>query len=79
MFSALEPAQAKVFPEAVTLPLMQTGATDLAQLRLKGVQAYGIGIPHTDDDARRVHGNDERVSMERYFLLAAASITATVR
>lgn len=64
MFSALEHAQAKVFPEAVTLPLMQTGATDSAQLREKGVQAYGIGIPHTDDDARRVHGNDERVSID---------------
>ena len=64
MFSALEHAQARVFPEAVTLPLMQTGATDSAQLREKGVQAYGIGIPHTDDDARRVHGNDERVSID---------------
>jgi acetylornithine deacetylase/succinyl-diaminopimelate desuccinylase-like protein len=64
MFSALEHAQAKIFPEAVTLPLMQTGATDSAQLRAKGVQAYGIGIPHTEDDARRVHGNDERVSIE---------------
>jgi acetylornithine deacetylase/succinyl-diaminopimelate desuccinylase-like protein len=64
MFSALEHAQARVFPEAVTLPLMQTGATDSAQLRAKGVQAYGIGVPHTDDDARRVHGNDERVSID---------------
>jgi acetylornithine deacetylase/succinyl-diaminopimelate desuccinylase-like protein len=64
MFSALEHAQAKIFPGAVTLPLMQTGATDSAQLRAKGVQAYGIGIPHTDDDARRVHGNDERVSID---------------
>jgi acetylornithine deacetylase/succinyl-diaminopimelate desuccinylase-like protein len=64
MFSVLEHAQANIFPEAVTLPLMQTGATDSAQLRAKGVQAYGIGIPHTEDDARRVHGNDERVSIE---------------
>jgi acetylornithine deacetylase/succinyl-diaminopimelate desuccinylase-like protein len=64
MFAALERAQKSFFPEAITLPLMQTGATDSAQLRAKGVQAYGIGIPLSDDDLRRVHGNDERVSIE---------------
>lgn len=61
MFQALERAQAKVFPEGVTLPEMGTGATDSAQLRAKGVQAYGIGTLTSDDDALRVHGNDERV------------------
>jgi len=64
MFAALERAQKRFFPESITLPLMQTGATDSAQLRAKGVQAYGIGIPLSDDDLRRVHGNDERVSIE---------------
>ena len=43
---------------------MLTGATDSAQLRAKGVQAYGIGVPATSDDVSRVHGNDERVSVE---------------
>ena len=62
MFTALEHAQAKLFPEAITLPLMQTGATDSAQLRAKGVQAYGIDPPASDDDLRRMHGNDERSS-----------------
>ena len=64
MFAALERAQKRIFPEAITLPLMQTGATDSAQLRAKGVQAYGIGIPLSDEDLHRVHGNDERVSIE---------------
>ncbi len=64
IFHALERAQAKVWPEAITLPLMQTGATDSAQLRAKGVQAYGIGIPLSDDDLRRVHGNNERISLD---------------
>src|SRR6266571_81836 len=40
MFRALEKAQAKMFPGVLTLPLMLTGATDSAQLRAKGVQAY---------------------------------------
>jgi acetylornithine deacetylase/succinyl-diaminopimelate desuccinylase-like protein len=64
MFAALERAQKRIFPEAITLPLMQTGATDSAQLRAKGVQAYGIGIPLSDEDLHRVHGNDERVSIQ---------------
>src|SRR5262249_5839682 len=64
MFAALERAQKRVFPEAITVPIMQTGATDGAQLRAKGVQVYGIGVPLDDDDLRRVHGNDERVSVE---------------
>ncbi|HZQ90482.1 MAG TPA: M20/M25/M40 family metallo-hydrolase [Terriglobales bacterium] len=64
MFAALERAQKKVFPAAVTLPAMGTGATDSAQLRAKGVQAYGLGNVSTDDDRRRVHGNDERASVE---------------
>jgi acetylornithine deacetylase/succinyl-diaminopimelate desuccinylase-like protein len=64
MFQALERAQAKLFPGAVTLPQMATGASDSAQLRAKGVQAYGIGAPTSDDDASRVHGNDERIPLE---------------
>src|SRR5580704_10635032 len=64
MFQALERAQAKLFPGAVTLPEMGTGATDSTQQRAKGVQAYGIGAPTSDDDALRVHGNDERIRLE---------------
>jgi acetylornithine deacetylase/succinyl-diaminopimelate desuccinylase-like protein len=64
MFQALERAQAKLFPGAVTLPEMGTGATDSAQLRAKGVQAYGIGATTSDDDTLRVHGNDERIRLE---------------
>jgi len=64
MFAALQRAQKRVFPEAITLPLMQTGATDGAQLRAKGVQVYGIGVPMDDEDLHRIHGNDERVSVE---------------
>ena len=64
MFRAMERAQQKLFPGAVTLPLMLTGATDSAQLRAKGVQAYGIGSVFSEEDSARVHGNDERVSLE---------------
>jgi len=63
MFQSLERAQATLFPGAVTLPMMLTGATDMAQLRAKGVQAYGVGGPTPEDDSG-AHGNDERIGVE---------------
>jgi acetylornithine deacetylase/succinyl-diaminopimelate desuccinylase-like protein len=60
MFLALERVQKRLFPEAITLPAMTTGTTDAAQLRAKGVQAYGIGT----FGASGAHGNDERISVE---------------
>jgi acetylornithine deacetylase/succinyl-diaminopimelate desuccinylase-like protein len=64
MFHALESAQAKVFPGVVTVPMMLTGATDSAQLRVKGVQAYGLGSAASDRERGAVHGNDERLSVD---------------
>ena len=46
------------------MPLMLTGATDSAQLRAKGVQAYGLGSVAGDRERASVHGNDERISVE---------------
>jgi acetylornithine deacetylase/succinyl-diaminopimelate desuccinylase-like protein len=63
MFDALERAQRRLFPNAITIPRMTPGATDSAQLRAKGVQAYGIGPVATEEDAGRLHGNDERISV----------------
>ncbi len=64
MFRALERAQQRLFPDAVTLPIMLTGATDMAPLRAKGVQAYGLGTPISAEDGARIHGHDERISVE---------------
>ena len=63
LFLALEAAQARMFPGAITLPTMSTGATDSAQLRAAGIPTYGIGAMARDEDSR-AHGNDERVSVE---------------
>jgi acetylornithine deacetylase/succinyl-diaminopimelate desuccinylase-like protein len=62
-FHALEIAQQKVFPGALTIPIMQVGATDSSELRAKGVQAYGIGTVATREDSKRIHGNDERAQI----------------
>jgi acetylornithine deacetylase/succinyl-diaminopimelate desuccinylase-like protein len=55
MFHALEATQRRLYPGAITVPGMVTGATDLAQLRAKGVQAYGIG-PRFDEAEFATHG-----------------------
>ena len=65
MFRALEKVTKRLYPDAVTLPIMLTGATDMAQIRSKGVQAYGFGpIRNSEDFAagRGAHGDDERIS-----------------
>jgi acetylornithine deacetylase/succinyl-diaminopimelate desuccinylase-like protein len=55
MFRALERTQKSMYPDAVTIPVMLTGATDMAQLRGKGVQAYGFGAT-SDESENELHG-----------------------
>jgi acetylornithine deacetylase/succinyl-diaminopimelate desuccinylase-like protein len=82
MFAALERAQKEVSPEAITLPTMTTGATDSSFLRAKGVQAYGIGVPKTEEENRGIHGNDERIEAKqlglfvRYLFAAVTGVAA---
>jgi acetylornithine deacetylase/succinyl-diaminopimelate desuccinylase-like protein len=64
LFAALAAAQAKLIPEAITVPVMTTGATDSAFLRAKGVDAYGLRIPRTFEENEGVHGNDERIELK---------------
>lgn len=64
MFRALESVQKRLHPEAITLPYMLTGATDMTPLRAKGVQAYGIGPLAEEGEYREsggAHGDDERI------------------
>jgi acetylornithine deacetylase/succinyl-diaminopimelate desuccinylase-like protein len=63
MYLALERAAKRIYPHATVMPLMGTGATDMAFLRPKGVQAYGIGPPATQDDAINfgAHSDVERL------------------
>lgn len=77
-FHALEHAQQKVFPGVPTIPMMQVGATDSAQLRAKGVQAYDIGTVMSADDLKRVHGNDERIQIPGFGKFVQFIYAATV-
>ncbi len=63
MFKALSNAAAKVYPGSTILPTMSTGATDMAYLRAKGIQSYGIGPATTDADRTNfgAHSDVERI------------------
>lgn len=48
----------------ITIPLMQTGATDMAFLRAKGVQCYGVGAMVDEEDGPKgygPHSDQERI------------------
>src|SRR6476646_2406755 len=77
-FHALERAAQKVFPGAPTVPIMQVGATDSAQLRAKGVQAYDIGTVLGLEDLKRIHGNNERIQLAGFGKFVQFLFTATL-
>ena len=63
-FRAVE-AQVKKHYGVTTLPSLGTGATDMAYMRAKGMQCYGIGPATDDEDAERgfgLHGDQERIA-----------------
>ncbi len=63
-FRALEAMVKKHYDGAVTLPLMQTGATDMAYLRARGMACYGIGPALDTEDGPKgfgAHSDQERI------------------
>jgi len=63
VYKALEAAGTHVY-NTITLPTMSTGATDMAQLRAKGVQCYGIGSATDFEDPPKgfgAHSDQERI------------------
>ncbi len=63
-FKAIEEIAAKHYPGVPTIPTMSTGATDMAFLRSKGMQCYGIGpLIDTEDGPKGygAHSDQERI------------------
>jgi acetylornithine deacetylase/succinyl-diaminopimelate desuccinylase-like protein len=63
VYKALEAAGTRVY-NVTTLPTMSTGATDMAQLRAKGVQCFGIGSATDFEDPPKgfgAHSDQERI------------------
>jgi acetylornithine deacetylase/succinyl-diaminopimelate desuccinylase-like protein len=67
LYKTIQSVSGQMFPGAVVMPFMSTGATDSAQLRLHGVQAYGLlPFPLTEDDVMRMHADDERIPLDSF-------------
>lgn len=64
MFRVLESVAKRMYPGTTVLPSMSTGASDMAQLRAKGIQSYGIGPAVTEEDRLKygAHSDVERLS-----------------
>ncbi len=63
VFKVLESAFARLYDTAV-LPTMSTGATDMAYLREKGIQCYGVGPALDAEDGPKgfgAHSDQERI------------------
>jgi len=52
-----------MFPGALVIPTMGTGATDGRYLRNAGIPTYGVSGLFTDADDNRTHGRDERIGI----------------
>jgi acetylornithine deacetylase/succinyl-diaminopimelate desuccinylase-like protein len=67
MFGAIERVAGDMYPDAIVLPTMSTGATDMSQVRAKGVPAYGIGPARSMEEMNSgngAHSDNERISEE---------------
>ena len=63
IFRAIEAADTKIYG-VPTIPSMLTGATDMAFLRAKGMQCYGVSVATDDEDMLKgfaAHSDQERV------------------
>ena len=64
MYRVLSNAAQTMYPGAVILPSMSTGASDNSQLRARGIQSYGVGPASTESEALNypAHGDVERLA-----------------
>ena len=83
-FKAVEAAVKRVY-DTVTVPTMGTGATDMAQLRAKGVQCFGIGPAVDIEDGPKgfgAHSDQERLlesELHRFVRFNWEVVTALAR
>lgn len=63
-FRTIEAMVKKHYEGVVTLPMMQTGATDMAYLRARGMSCYGVGPAVDTEDGPKgfgAHSDQERI------------------
>lgn len=64
LFRAIRRVAEQRDPTAPVVPAVRVGFTDAHYFRRKGIVSYGFsGLALTEDDARRVHGTNERLPL----------------
>jgi acetylornithine deacetylase/succinyl-diaminopimelate desuccinylase-like protein len=84
-YKALERVARRMYPTATILPSMSTGASDMAQLRAKGIPSYGIGPAALSSDRLNygAHSDVERLQESslypfvEFFYNAVAELAVT--
>jgi acetylornithine deacetylase/succinyl-diaminopimelate desuccinylase-like protein len=65
LYNALVASANKLWPSAPVTPYLFQAGTDAGAWRSRGVPVYGIfPYPISNEDLRRMHGNDERVQIK---------------
>jgi acetylornithine deacetylase/succinyl-diaminopimelate desuccinylase-like protein len=67
VMGVVESLTKEMFPGAVVVPVMSTGATDGLFLRNGEIPTYGIDGTFGDIDDVRAHGRDERVGVKQFY------------
>ena len=64
MYQSMDRVAKTIYPGATVIPSMSTGASDMAQLRAKGIQSYGVGPASTEAEDLNypAHGDVERLA-----------------
>ena len=66
LMARVERITSEMWPGALVIPSMSTGATDSRWLRNAGIPSYGVsGIFYAEDS--RAHGQDERVTVRAFY------------
>lgn len=65
LYSALQRSAKRVWPDAMVLPTLMVASTDATPWRERGIPVYGLApFPSDDETFRRIHGDDERISVQ---------------
>jgi acetylornithine deacetylase/succinyl-diaminopimelate desuccinylase-like protein len=67
LMTALERITNQMWPGVPVVPVMSTGATDGAYLRIAGIPTYGVSGFFEDVDDTRAHGRDERLGVKQFY------------
>jgi acetylornithine deacetylase/succinyl-diaminopimelate desuccinylase-like protein len=64
LFRAIRTVAERHDPQAPVVPAVLSGFTDAHYFRRKGIVSYGFsGLPLTEEDGYRVHGDNERIPL----------------